>query len=490
MIFYGTKEQVVGKSDTQRQFCPLCQNKSVQVVHFKTYFHLYFIPVFPFKSRTAVGCHSCGVMSKDISSEPSPLNNLASGVAAPKAPFYMFSGIGVVGLVVLIAIFVSNRPKTYDTVKGDKMQAKGEWEGNLQHGAWEYYFDDGGKKADYNFSYGEFDGQQKTYYQSGGLESEFGMKKGLMHGPKISYTEDGIKTSETNYEDGREHGSFKYFNRDGQVLEEGMSKLDWKDGIWLNYHDNGKLSSKGKYVRSEYDSIWEFYNEEGELVEQFDYENGKLKKVIFVKGPGTQPQVKNGNGEIIEYHDNDQPSSVMEVKNYKYTGNWKEFHEDGKLKSEGTFDADGEKIVNTYITEEGLKLVKEGNGLFKEEFVPGLKLVEGQYKNGLKDGLWTYYYPTGTVMVNMEYKAGKQHGKHEVFGMNGNLAGLSTWEDGVRTGPSKSFFDDGTVEISGQYQNNLRAGSFSLYNTNGKVLMKEFYENGDLKERKREGLLD
>lgn len=479
MIIFGTKESVVGNSDAHRQFCPLCQNKAVQVVHFKSYFHLYYIPMFPIKSRTAVGCHSCGVVSKDITEPNAPLAQLARNVPAPKTPKYMFAGLGVISLLMVIGVWAGSRPTSYDTVSGEKQKANGDWVGDKQNGPWEYFYDSGSKQADYNFRFGEFDGLQKIYYESGGLESEFEMSSSLRDGISTDYTEDGLKTEVITWVNGRKHGIYKYFNRSGIMVETGNYERDWKEGIWKTFHDNEQLASIGKYVDGEQDSIWVSYDEEGELLDKFEYKAGNLEKVFFVKGPNSIPQVKNGNGEVINYHENGQPSSIYPVKNYKYSGTWKTFHEDGKLQSEGTFDAEGDKLIETYVNDAGLKLVSNGKGKYVEYFAGNVKLVEGEYKNGREEGLWTYYYPTGTVMVTMEYKNGEQHGKHELYSMNGVIARTATWVEGRRTGPSKTYYEDGTIESSGQYENDKRVGKFELYSSNGKPKLVETYIKGE-----------
>ena len=70
----------------------------------------------------------------------------------------------------------------------------------------------------------------------------------------------------------------------------------------------------------------------------------------------------------------------------------------------------------------GKKLCKYENGQNR---------VEGKYKDGLLDGIWTEWYENGQIEAEENYKDGKQDGKWTVWYMNGQKYREINYKDGV-----------------------------------------------------------
>ena len=47
---------------------------------------------------------------------------------------------------------------------------------------------------------------------------------------------------------------------------------------------------------------------------------------------------------------------------------------------------------------------------YKDQFPNGETRSEGNYVNGFEEGVWKYYYETGTLQEEANYKKGKLHG--------------------------------------------------------------------------------
>ena len=63
---------------------------------------------------------------------------------------------------------------------------------------------------------------------------------------------------------------------------------------------------------------------------------------------------------------------------------------------------------------------KPYSGNVKKLFENGQIAIEGEVVNGLREGLWKWYYPNGKLKRTSIYKKGKKNGKTIYFYTNGN----------------------------------------------------------------------
>jgi len=87
----------------------------------------------------------------------------------------------------------------------------------------------------------------------------------------------------------------------------------------------------------------------------------------------------------------------------------------------------------------------QADGPHVEHYDNGQVKVEGQYRKGERDGLWTAYYPSGLKWSAETYLVGK------------------------RNGPSTSYFENGFMRYHGNYRNDKRYGKWYFYNEEGAV---------------------
>ena len=88
----------------------------------------------------------------------------------------------------------------------------------------------------------------------------------------------------------------------------------------------------------------------------------------------------------------------------------------------------------------------------------GEKEAEENMSDGKKDGLCTYWYPSGEVWIKENYKEDLKHGEFVNYYMSGE----------------KNF--------SGEYSNGLAHGEWIFWNDSGDKYKKMTYENGVLVE--------
>lgn len=86
------------------------------------------------------------------------------------------------------------------------------------------------------------------------------------------------------------------------------------------------------------------------------------------------------------------------------------------------------------------------NGKWKEYNKHAILISEGNYIDGLKDGLWRFYYDSGELMIEEYYDLGKKHGPYTMYHRNG------------------------VIGSQGQFKNDLREGFFQCFDESGKMI--------------------
>ena len=97
----------------------------------------------------------------------------------------------------------------------------------------------------------------------------------------------------------------------------------------------------------------------------------------------------------------------------------------------------------------------EGNDIVKEErFYPSGKIkLKGEYKDGKKNGVWTYYYETGVIWSKGEFK------------------------NDIRDGIAEVYHENGKPRYKGQYKNGKETGKWFFYDTSGNLIKEHNFDN-------------
>ena len=112
MIFYGTKASNIKNGQVINVDCPHCEtNTSMNYAVFGKYAHVYWIPFFPIGKTTVAECNNCK-RTFEYSELPQPIQTKLDREKekdAVKTPIWMFSGLGVVAVLVAIGYVVSGQ---------------------------------------------------------------------------------------------------------------------------------------------------------------------------------------------------------------------------------------------------------------------------------------------------------------------------------------------------------------------------------------------
>ena len=300
-------------------------------------------------------------------------------------------------------------------------------------GNWEYYANNN-KMAVMNYVDGYLDGEFSEYYSGGGLEIKGYYLKGQKHGTWetfngdgtiklmevyendkiakiISYHTNGSVDRERNFKNGKEHGFDKQYTSEGTL----KSERNYVDGKQVGPQTQFYLSNAGDYTQKS------SYNEQGQLDGSFSeiYEStGTVKiKGHYLKGQkhGTWETFKNdGVIKLTEVYENDKVTKKITyytdgsverergLKDGKDHGLDKQYTFEGTLKSEKNY-VNGKQVgpqmqfyssnAGNYIQKSNYNEQGQLDGSFSEIYEStGTVKTKGKYKNGRKDGKWTYGY--------------------------------------------------------------------------------------------------
>ncbi len=198
------------------------------------------------------------------------------------------------------------------------------------------------------------------------------------------------------------------------------------------------------------------------------------------------------------YYENGVVSSEGFIKNGKPDGYWKTYNEKGILISEGNrknfeldsvwkFYSEAAKLSMEINYQKGKK-----NGLRKSYLEK--ENIEENFKDDVKQGFTTYYYPNGNIMRLIPFDNGLEHGISKEFGEDSTIISITEYrrgmivnrekinrrdKNGLKQGLWKSFWDNDKTKSEGNYINDKKNGFFKTYSREGNLLNIEKYINDE-----------
>lgn len=166
----------------------------------------------------------------------------------------------------------------------------------------------------------------------------------LRHGRFQSWREDGSQEAQGHYHQGKKSGSWSFYFPDGSVREQGAYSHGEKSGPWKHWHENGELAAQGSYLGGLAEGVWVYYESSGAVDAELTgvYENGQRISSWFEQG------VRSGT-------------------------------------------------LNSGIKQKAEYLHGLRNGPAMSTYPSGEPKAEGNYKNGLRTGPWTFWDRDGQV---------------------------------------------------------------------------------------------
>lgn len=109
MIIYGTNSKNLGSRKLQGAKCPNCEAVEIHAQAVSSYATVFWIPVFPYRKKYSTVCKNCTQVLKK-KEMPQPLKDkLAMEKGHFKTPFYLFSGLIILALLIGLAFYLSSQ---------------------------------------------------------------------------------------------------------------------------------------------------------------------------------------------------------------------------------------------------------------------------------------------------------------------------------------------------------------------------------------------
>jgi|GEM_PF-915872 antitoxin component YwqK of YwqJK toxin-antitoxin module len=117
---------------------------------------------------------------------------------------------------------------------------------------------------------------------------------------------------------------------------------------------------------------------------------------------------------------------------------------------------------------------------------------EGDLVNGVRNGLWQRYFPTGAIRSEIHFAGGDAFGDYRLYNQSGELYEEGRWEHGMNVGKLRRFWPDGTIQQLLTFDSQgVGQGEQRHYHNNGQlemvVQLLDGEEAGDLIRLDREG---
>lgn len=116
-----------------------------------------------------------------------------------------------------------------------------------------------------------------------------------------------------------------------------------------------------------------------------------------------------------------------------------------------------------------------GNIIKKDTLSKTIEEIE--YRCGLKNGAYVYYFEDGKVICKGFYKKGKRHGTWTHFYENGNPKLITEYKNGNLDGVRINFYESGKIKMKKFIKMNCPVGIWILNDEQGKLIKQYSFED-------------
>jgi len=278
---------------------------------------------------------------------------------------------------------------------------------------------------------------EARYYEAGKLHQITFYKDGLPEGKSLQFNKDSVITAIIIYKG----GFVKKITRINQVNTEGH-----KEGLWQTFYPDGTVKWEGTYIDGERDGYFKTYDEKGNLLTVEKYIDDVLQQ--------NAPELAKLDIKTT-YYSNGQVQSSGPYKNDVPFGMHRVYDQQGKPEKADMYDS-GRVVASGPING-----ADEQEGDWKEFYENGDLKSEGNYTDGVKMGEWKYYFSDGKKFEIGKYdKKGKQTGQWLWYFEDGSLRRESNFIGGQEDGDFVEYNDSGKVITKGEYVDGLKEGTW------------------------------
>ncbi|WP_298423573.1 hypothetical protein [uncultured Kordia sp.] len=109
MIVYGTSSKDLGTRKLQGVKSPNCESSDIYATAVVKYAHIFWIPLFPYSKKYFTTCEGTGQVLEGKEMPQKLKDKLALEKHHFKTPFYLFSGLIIIALLIGYGFYASNQ---------------------------------------------------------------------------------------------------------------------------------------------------------------------------------------------------------------------------------------------------------------------------------------------------------------------------------------------------------------------------------------------
>lgn len=104
LIIYGSKKVPIGYDEFLVK-CPTCETSSwAEIMVVSSYFHMYWLPIFPYEKEANIVCKKCGVRRYGRPFDSKLISNFEEVRREFRHPWFSYIGAGLISIAILAII--------------------------------------------------------------------------------------------------------------------------------------------------------------------------------------------------------------------------------------------------------------------------------------------------------------------------------------------------------------------------------------------------
>lgn len=312
---------------------------------------------------------------------------------------------------------------------------------------------------------------------------EKGKKQGVW---KEFYPTNQIKR-EVYYINDTIHGFVRDFDKGGRVVS--SVKFEKGDTVDLNaadttsrskiieeYYESGQIKFRGGYYDDKPVGMHKEFSQDGQVIIGKEYNE---ENILIASGPLDVNDKKQGRWQYI--YETGELKAEGNFKDGKRTGEWVFYYPDKKTEQRGKYSADRPTgdwkwyFPNGKLWREEVYDRGKEEGSFTEYDTTGTVILKGQYAEGEKTGLW--YYHAGDHTEEGEYMEGMMEGVWKHSYLNGKPFFEGKYVQGQPDGKHVWYYENGRKKEEGVYVLGSREKKWIKYDREGYPYLITIYRN-------------
>lgn len=381
-----------------------------------------------------------------------------------------------------------------------------------QNGYVKFTYPNGKISSEGHMVNGKPDGFWKTYYVTGIVKSEGTRKNFLLDSVWIFYNELSDTLEKISYVLGKRNGYYYQYSsveeknqpRRNIVISKELFVNDKREGLSYYYYPNGKLREVINYRNNKKHGIGKEFNNDSVIITLYEYFNDymidkqNINRIVKSRKEGVWKEFYN-DGSVKSEKNFNENQLTGHLKEFDPKGNvtLSELYDNGKLIKSGkedtldieeriTKDANGKIIKRSYFRKNvptGIQREYDGDGNVINAYVyneKGIIVSQGIVRDdGTREGKWNYFYEDGQVKSVGNYINNRQEGEWNFFFQGGKTEQTGKFSKGMLNGEWKWFYHNGKIIRVENFSDGKREGKYLELNISGDTVVLGNYLNGE-----------